>query len=150
MDDREDFPVLLARTGESGEVVRQDYERLTGQTAVVPLTLPLPTVIGWQIDEAERALRQFLERSTPTLAAITAYLETLLHLDPSAAEQAQALDTQTLTSWQHHLDTAFPKERFGRTALTFSLFPGWPIDSLLSHPRKRRASSRNGLLAALG
>lgn len=149
MDDAE-FPILLARTGESGEVVRQDYERLTGQTAATPLTLPLPTVIGWKVDEAEQALRYFLDRAAPTLAAITCYLETLLNLDPSVAEQVQPLDEETLTAWQHLLDTAFPKEHFGRTALTFSLFPGWPTDALLSHPRKGRSASRNGLLAALG
>lgn len=148
MEDTE-FPILLARTEESGEVVRQDYERLTGRTAYTPLTLPLPTVIGATVDEAEQALRHFLDRSAPTLAAIASYFENLLNLDPSVAEQAQSLDDETLTSWQHHLDTAFPKKRFGRTALTFSLFPGWPTEDLLSHPGKGRAAARNGLLAAL-
>jgi hypothetical protein len=74
----------------------------------------------------------------------------LLNLYPSVAEQVQPLDEETLTAWQHLLDTAFPKEHFGRTALTFSLFPGWPTDALLNHPRKGRSASRNGLLAALG
>jgi hypothetical protein len=149
LDDQE-FAILLARSGESGEVVLQDYERLSGRMAVVPLTMPLPTVIGGTVDEAEQALRRFLDRAAPTLDAIAAYLENLLHLEPSEAEQAEPLDAEILSAWQDHLDTAFPKERFGRTALTFSLFPGWPTNALLSHPSKRQASYRNGLLAALG
>jgi hypothetical protein len=146
----EEFAILLARTEESGEVVLEDYAQLSGRVAVVPLTLPLPTVIGGTVEEAEQALRRFHDRAAPTLAAIASYLENLLHLVPSEAEQAAPLDAEILSSWQRHLDTAFAKKRFGRTALTFSLFPGWPTTTLLSYPRERQASYRNGLLATLG
>ena len=145
-----DFPMLLARTREAGDLLREEYQLRTGQEAKILFTLPLPTVIGWSDEEARTALERFVDGNAALLATMTAHLSSLLDLDPTLASQAAPLAAEVREAWESALDHEFPEERRGRVALSFSFLPGWPIAALLDHPEKQRAAFRNGLLAVLG
>ena len=144
-----DFPLLLARTEESGDILRQEYERLSGREADTVITLPLPTVVGWSSDEAGLALQRDISGHRQTLAALFSYLVSLLRLDIAGGEQIAPLAAEVAEAWNGLLDREFPEERFGRTSLSFSLLSGWPISALLGHPDGQRSTSRNGLLITL-
>lgn len=144
-----DFPLLLARTEESGDILRQEYLRLSGREAETVLTLPLPTVVGWSSEEAKEALQRDLADHSPTVAAIFSHFAWLLHLDQAEGELVAPLDAKVAEAWRGMLDREFPEERFGRTSLSFTFLPGWPIAALLGHPDRQRTTYRNGLMVTL-
>ena len=142
-----DFAMLLARPGDSGELLGEEYETKSGGEARLVMTLPLPTVVGLSRGEAEEEVRRFVDEAEPTLDRLAAHCEALLHLDPALAATAPPpLDEGLRTAWQELLDRHFPEERYGRSPVSFTLFPGWPTAALLCRPRQAATGHANGLL----
>ena len=141
------FAMLLARPGDSGEFLREEYEQVSGGLARQVMTLPLPTVVGLGRDEAEEEVRAFVEEAEPILDRFAAHCEALLRLDPALAATAPpALDEGLASAWQELIDRHFPAERYGRSPVSFTLFAGRPTAALLCRPGQAATGHVNGLL----
>ncbi len=129
----QDSDILLTTIPESVELLFEEYEKISGNTALEIGKLPLPGFTGW---EREKACNATLDFHTKYSTLITE-----LEKDLSAAKNNRELTGQNTKnsclsadlskSWESALEQEFPQEAHGRIAATIYLFPQTTCSTLL-------------------
>ncbi len=117
--------ILLTTIPESVDLLLEEYEKISGNSALEIATLPLPGFIGW---EREKACNTALDFHTKHSTLITE-----LEMELSAAKNGKndCLPNKLSKSWESALEQEFPQEQHGRIAAKIYLFPQTSCSTLL-------------------
>jgi hypothetical protein len=101
--------VWLTHTEEAADLLLEKYEDQNGSAASIIAELELPANIGWGSADALEHIQSFKQQNNDLLKRV----ETSL-----AAPDSEEIKSLT-TEWANALQNMFPREKNGRTTLTF-------------------------------
>ncbi len=146
--DLEENEILLTTSRDAGDLLLESYEQQTGQQAQILGELELPGLIGWNSAEALQAVLTFCENNKKLLTQLHESLADLSRKNDlmNQVEKPAGISALMARDWNEQLEIAFPKNQFGRIAVTCSLFPGMTCSALIGKTPSQTGELKNGLL----
>ena len=117
--------ILLTTIPESVDLLLEEYEKTSGNSALEIATLPLPGFIGWEREKACNTALDFHAKYSTLIAELETEFSTAKN------NKNSCLSVNLSKNWESALDQEFPKEKHGRIAAKIYLFPQTSCSTLL-------------------
>ncbi|MGW8195226.1 MAG: hypothetical protein ACWGOX_13275 [Desulforhopalus sp.] len=137
---------------DSGDILLDLYEKLTGKPPATLASLELPGLIGWSGEESLSTVRQFTASNGALISRLHGLLIDLITLDDfeNQATDRMAAFAEAANDWHRLLEGDFPAATFGRIPLTPYIFAGLDCKTLIADKKSESGKTGNGLLIVAG
>jgi len=125
--------ILLTTIPESVDLLLDEYEKISGNSALKIATLPLPGFIGWEREKACNTALDFHAKYGTLITELETEFSTVKNNKERTEQDIKngCLSASLSKSWESALEQEFPKEQHGRIAAKIYLFPQTSCSTLL-------------------